>query len=184
MAEVGLTRLAVVVTAANAAAVRGADHHRAGVFAAGAVPHLRGFADDLVEARVDEVEELDLGDRAHAVEGHADAGAENATLAERRVEAAGFAELFVQAHGGAKDPALLADVFAEHDHAVVVLHLGAHRIVDGLEHRHDLGAGRARTTLLLFLGCRHLSISLLALCVVVGLRGGSGRLRRRRRPLA
>jgi hypothetical protein len=72
VAEVGLARLAVVVAAADAAAVRRPDHHRAGVLAAAAVAHLRGFADDLVEGRVDEVEELDLGDRAHAVDGHAD----------------------------------------------------------------------------------------------------------------
>jgi hypothetical protein len=69
--------------------------------------------DDLVERRVDEVEELDLGDRAHAIDGHADRGADDPTLAQRGIEAALVAELVLETGGGEEDTALLADVFTE-----------------------------------------------------------------------
>ena len=62
--EERLDRLRVVQRAVDAAAVRGADGHRHAVAVVRAVAHPRRLGHELVERRVDEVGELDLGDRA------------------------------------------------------------------------------------------------------------------------
>jgi hypothetical protein len=53
----------VVQRAVHAAAVRRAEHHRQAEVAVRPVTHPRDLRDDLVERGMDEVGELDLGDR-------------------------------------------------------------------------------------------------------------------------
>jgi hypothetical protein len=138
-------RSIVVVAAADAAADRRADDDRARVLAARAVPELGQLVHDLIEGREDEVAELDLRHRAQAVQGHADRGADDAGLGQRRVDHAIAAELLEEAAGGAEHAAELADVLAEHDGARVLAHLQAQRVVDRLDDVHD-GHGGLRSS--------------------------------------
>ncbi len=69
---VGLGGVAVVLHAADAAAVGDAHGDRHGQRAAGAVAHLRDVRDELLERRVGERVELHLHDRPQPVHGHAD----------------------------------------------------------------------------------------------------------------
>ena len=73
-----LDRLRVVQPAVYAAAERSPDDDGHRVVAVGPVPRPRGLADDLVERRMDEVGELDLGDWDQAVERGADGDADDA----------------------------------------------------------------------------------------------------------
>ena len=91
------------------------------------------LGDDLVEAGVDEVGELHLGDRAQAVDRGAHRGAGDHALGQRRVEHALVAVLRPQPLGGAEDAALLADVLAQDHDALVALHLLVHGGADRLE---------------------------------------------------
>src|SRR5688500_9382352 len=131
--EVRLAGLAVVVAAADAAAVGRADDHGDLVLAAAAVADLRGLRHQLVEAGEDEVLELDLRDRAQAVRRHADGGADDERLVERRVEHARIAVLRPEAVGGAEDAAVLADVLAEDDDVAVAAHGLVEGVRDGLD---------------------------------------------------
>ena len=133
--EERLDRLRVIERAVDAAAVRGADRHRHAVAVVRAVAHPRRLGHDLVEGREDEVGELDLGDRAQAVDRGADRGPDDHRLGQRRVDHAVVAELGPQAVGGQEDAALLADVLAEHDDRLVAAHLVGERLADGVDER-------------------------------------------------
>ena len=135
MGEERLDRLRVVQRAVDAAAVRGADRHRHAVAVVRAVAHPGRLGHDLVERREDEVGELDLGDRAQAVDRRADRRADDHRLGQRRVDDAVVAELGPQPVGGEEDAALLADVLAEHDDRLVAAHLVGERLADGLDER-------------------------------------------------
>src|SRR5205814_1587321 len=98
------------------------------------------------------VEELDLGARAQAAQGHADRAADDVGLGERRVEAARVAELALQAERDAEHAALagyfvdqvrvgVGHVLAEHADAFVARHLLVHREADRLAHRYRLRIG-------------------------------------------
>ena len=100
---------------------------------ADAVVHLGGAGDQLVERDRDEVAELHLGDRPLARHGGADRDADDARLGHRRVDRAGLAEALLEPLGGAERAALLADVLAHAEHAVVELHLVVQRGVDRLQ---------------------------------------------------
>src|SRR5262245_20242053 len=126
----------MVVTAANAAADRGANHHLSCVFTARTVAVLRKLVDDLIVGRPNEVSELDLGDRHHAVQRHADRSAHDPALAERGVDHAFVAELVEEPRGDAEYAADFADVLPEHDHSLILTHRDAQRIVDRLNHVH------------------------------------------------
>ena len=128
--------LRVVVTAADASAHGRADHHLGVVLAAGPIPELRHLADDLVVRGIDEVRELDLRHGHEAVHRHADRGADDASLAERRVDHAVVAELLLKPLGHAEHAAELPDVFAEHHDPRVATHLQTERVVDRLHHVH------------------------------------------------
>ena len=135
--EERLHGLRVVQGAVNAAAERGADHHRHRVPPQRAVAHPRRLGHDLVEGREDEVGELDLGDRPQPVERGTDRGADDHRLRQRRVDHAVVAELGPQAVGRQEDPALPADVLAEHDDRCVAAHLLGHAVADRLDERPD-----------------------------------------------
>ena len=131
-----LDRLGVVEPAVDAAAERRADHHRHRPVAVGPVPGAGRLADDLVERRVDEVGELDLGDRQEAVQRGADGDADDARLGERRVQDARLAEPGMQPVGGTEDATLAPDVLAHDEHALVPLHLFGDRGADRFDHAH------------------------------------------------
>ena len=126
----------MVEAAADAAAIRRAYHHGARVLARRAPAQLGELADDLVERGIDEVHELDLGDRPHTVHGHADRAADDAVFGQRRVGDAVGAELSLQALGDPEHAAVSADVLAQHDDFRVRAQGHAQRVRDRLHHRH------------------------------------------------
>src|SRR3546814_2080790 len=108
------------------------------LFRSRAVTDAGGFGDDLIEAGVDVVGELDLRDGAKAVGRHADGGADDAALGDGRVEDAGLAIFLLKAGGGAEDAAEITDILAHHDGVGVALH---HHVVGGVrseEHTSEL----------------------------------------------
>ena len=116
---VRLGGVAVVLDAADAAAVGDADDHRQPHRAPGAVAHLGDVADDLLERRVGEGVELHLDHRAHSVHRHPDGHPDDAGLGQRGVEAAVLAEVLGQPVGDPEDAAERTDVLAEHDDPLV-----------------------------------------------------------------
>src|SRR5436305_3661749 len=100
----------------DAAAVRRPDDHRGAVAVVAPITKPRGLGHELVERRVDEVRELDLGDGPEPTDRRADRRPDDLALAERRVDDAIVAELGPEAIGREEDAALLADVLAEDDH--------------------------------------------------------------------
>jgi hypothetical protein len=79
------------------------------------------MAGDLLEGRVAERVELKLHHRPHAVHGHANGGADDARLGQRRVEHARLAELLGQAIGHPEHTAERADVLTKDIDGRVVL---------------------------------------------------------------
>jgi hypothetical protein len=133
VAEERLRRLGVVLRGADARAVRHPDGQRAGEPAARPRPHACGVGDQLVERRVGEAHELDLRDGPEAVGRHPDGRPGDAGLRERRVDDPVPAELVDQALGRAEDAAVLADVLAEDDDAVVAGEFRAQALADGAD---------------------------------------------------
>ena len=129
-------RLRMVVAALDAAADRRADDQRRGIFAARPIAQLRQLVHDLVVRRVDEVRELNLGDGAQAVQRHADRGADDPRLGQRRVHAALGAEFLVKAGRRAKNSTETADVLAHDDDARIAPHLQSERVVHSLDDVH------------------------------------------------
>ena len=87
------------------------------------------MADDLIERRIDEARELDLGDRAEPGGRHADRDAADRELGERRVDHPVRAEALEQALGRAEHAAVLADVLAQHHDARVLARAWASAMV-------------------------------------------------------
>jgi hypothetical protein len=85
---------------------------------------------------MDEVGELDLGDRDQPVQRRADGHAHDGRFRQRRVEHARLAEPRVQPIGGAEHATLSPHVLAQHEHAFVALHLLGDRGADRLDHPH------------------------------------------------
>src|SRR3546814_9673799 len=79
-------RLAVRLTAEDASPKGGPHCHWADEVVRRAVAQPSRLADELIEARIDIVGELNLGDRAQAVSAHPDRDAEDAPFVDRRVE--------------------------------------------------------------------------------------------------
>lgn len=98
--------------------------------AAGAVAVLCSFVVDLVKRREHVVCELHLGYGPHALCSGANGEADQALLAQRRVEDALRAKVRGQVHGAPEHAAEL-DVFAEDEHAFVGLQGMAEGFVDG-----------------------------------------------------
>ena len=134
--EVRLRALRMVVASPDPPARRGANDHRRRELPRGAVPHLGHLRDDLVEGRVDEIRELDLGDRAQAVHRHSDRHPENPDLVQRRVDHPLRSEPAEQSFRRPEDPAVAADVLPEDADRRVPRHLRRERVVDRLDQRH------------------------------------------------
>ena len=152
--EDALAGLAVVRRpAAQIAADRDADHHRAREGVVRAIAQHRHLVAHLHHRRPDVVEELDLDDRLDAAGRHAGAAADDCRFGERRVEDAIVAERALQAvgdlehaalarHAGQRlGPAAVGDVLAEDDDARVAGHLVLQRAVDRRHHRVRLAVG-------------------------------------------
>ncbi len=128
-----LVRFGVMFRRADAAAPRRAEHGRAAHAPARARAHARGVTGDVLHHRIDEAFELRLGDRFHALRGETDREAGDRRLVERRIDHALVAELLLQADRRAEHAAVDADVLAEHDDGIVVLHFVGERLGDGFD---------------------------------------------------
>jgi len=136
MAQQRLQALGVMFGRMNAAAVRHAQHQRTGQPAARAVAQPRHVARDLVDRRINETHELDLGHRLDALGRQPDRRAGDQAFGQGSVLYSRGAKTLLQSDRGAKDPAIGAHILPEHHHRRVVLHLPGMRHVDGLDHRH------------------------------------------------
>src|SRR5579859_4709261 len=122
--EVGLGALGVVQTPLDPSAVGGTDHYMARVLPARSVAELRELAHDLVEARIDEVQELDLRDGLEAVQRHSDGGPNDTGLRQRCVDDAVRAEVLEQSFRGPEHSSVDPDVLAEEEDLRVGRHGG------------------------------------------------------------
>src|SRR3546814_17919669 len=76
----------------------------------------RGFRDDLVDRRVDIGGELNLGDGAQTIAGHADGRGDDAIFGNWRVEHPGAAIFALQMLRGPEHAAEIAYILAHRDH--------------------------------------------------------------------
>ena len=120
----------------NAAAIGRAQHHRAGQAPARARSEARGVVGELIDRRIDEAGELNLGDGAKALRRKTGRDPGNADLRERRIEDALRAEAREQPVGGAKYATVGADILAEHDHPRIGAHRARQREIDRLHQIH------------------------------------------------
>ncbi len=130
-----LRRVAVQLRRVDSAADGHADRHRHGELTARAGAHACGVRADLVVRGTEEAVELDLGHRAQSSHREADRGADDAALGQRRVDDAVRAKALLETLGDAEDAAIGANVLAEQDDTVVLLHLLDQGEVDGLYKR-------------------------------------------------
>jgi hypothetical protein len=122
--------------AAREASARGEanrDRHRG----AGSVALLGGDGYEVVPRARDEVRELHLRDRAHAHDGGSGAAAHDRGLGERRVDHAPGAELLLESLSDLERTAVDTDVLADHEDALVALHLLTETVGDRLQVRFD-----------------------------------------------
>ncbi len=108
-------------TAADAAAARAADDD--GHAGAVAITAGRGEVREHVEAAGDEVDELQLRDRTHAHVSGAYRGSDDRGLGDGRVDDAALAEAVEQTVGDFERAAVLPDVLADQDDALIARHL-------------------------------------------------------------
>src|SRR5438477_11260339 len=78
-------------------------------------PVLRGLVHDLVDGEAGEVDVHELGPRPHPGEGRPDRRADEADLADRRLEDPRWAELREQVRRDLERTAMLADIFPQPD---------------------------------------------------------------------
>ena len=88
---------------------------------------------DHVEGAAGEIGELQLHDWTLALPGCSDRGTDEPLLRDRRVQHAIRAELLEQSCGDAERAAVVADVLAEQEHAIVAAHRVGETVADGLE---------------------------------------------------
>src|ERR1700730_5645723 len=124
------------LAAADAASAGRTNSHRCEELPGAAIADARQFADALIEARIDVIRKLNLGDRAQAVHAHADRGRADAALGNGRGDDAVLAVLALQPFRGAKHAAEIADVLAHEHPRWVLLQHDVHGGVQGLNHVH------------------------------------------------
>ena len=117
--DCGRTRTSLVMAVPRVAAFEEAaghaQHHRRGEAVVGAPAHRPAIV-DLLGRRLGIFAELDFRDRHQPGQRHADRAADDPFLVERGVEHPLAPELVLQAERHRMDPALGADVLAEHQH--------------------------------------------------------------------
>jgi hypothetical protein len=135
MGEQRFRALAVRLPAEDAAAERRTHGDRRGELARRTIAQPRRFGHELVQPRIDIVGELDLGHRPQAIGGHAHRHADDAALADRRIEHARPAMARLQPRRRAEHAAEIAHVLADHDDIGIARQHDVERIVDRLDHR-------------------------------------------------
>ena len=131
MRERALRVLRVERPAREAAAGRQADGDR--YRCPRAIALLGRHGDEVVPRAGDEVGELHLRNGAHAHDRGAGAAGDDRGLRERRVDHAPGAELLLEAERDLERAAVHADVLADDEDALVVLHLLAETVGDRLQ---------------------------------------------------
>ena len=131
MREERLQALGVLRAEPDASSGDHPDHERDARRPAHHEPELGGLVDDLVEGDAGEVRELQLDDGPESRQRRADPAADEAALRQRRVAYPLRAEALVQPLRGPEQPAHLADVLADHDHARIGLELELEGLADG-----------------------------------------------------
>ena len=114
-----------------------------------AVALLRRDRDEVVPRARDEIGELHFRDGAHAHDRGAGAAADDRGLGERSVDHAPRAELLLEAERDLEGPAIDANVLADHEDALVALHLLAETIGNCLQislFGHYLWCGVSRSS--------------------------------------
>src|ERR1700722_7400217 len=124
------------LAAADAAAAGRADGHGREELPGAAVADARQLTADLVEARIDVIRKLNFGDRAQAIDAHADGRGDDAALGDGRVDYPMLAVLALQPLGGAKHAAEITDILAHQHHRWIPLEHDVHRGVQSLNHVH------------------------------------------------
>jgi hypothetical protein len=135
VAQQRLQAFRVMLGRMDATAMWRAHDHRAGEPPAGPVALARHVVGDLVEGRIDEAHELDLGDDLQPLGGHADGHARDHALGERRVLHAIASEALLQTRRGPEHAAIGADVLADEHDIRVARHLRGKRHVDRVDQR-------------------------------------------------
>ena len=119
-----------------ARALRHADHDRHLDLAAEHVADRRGVVDDLVHRQQREVDRHQLDHRAQAEHRRAHSHADDRVLRDRRVAHALLAELLEQSGGDLEGALEDADVLAHEEDVLVLVHLLAQGLVEGLAIAH------------------------------------------------
>ena len=140
MGEQRLGTLAVGLSAENAPAEGRAHGQRGDEVACRTVAQTRRLGDELVEAGIDVIGELDFGHGAQAIGPHPHRHADDPAFADGRVEHAGLAVFLLQPRGGAEDAAVHAHILAEDQHFGIVLHGPRERGADRFAEIADLGS--------------------------------------------
>jgi hypothetical protein len=123
----------MVRTAAKAAAVCGAHDERARPITGRAPAHLCRFPDQVVHRRVDEIRELNLGDRPQTAHRQTDGNARNHRFGHWHVDHTLGAEPLEQTFAGAEDAAERRHVLAQQQHAWIARHLFSERFPHRLD---------------------------------------------------
>jgi hypothetical protein len=131
----------MLLDGANATAIRGAHHERAGVPSAGTASVAGGVTPQLMKSLVDEAQKLDLTHRLETVQGHADRRSDDTGLCQRGVDDAIGAELLVEALSDPEYPAVDPDIFAQNNYIRVAGHLLSKGEIERLYHG-ELSHGR------------------------------------------
>ena len=118
-----------------------AEHHRHARLPAEHEAVLGRLVDHLIHRQPGEVDVHELDDRTQTGERGAHGGADDADLADRRLADARRAEAIQETCGDLKGPAMFGDVLADHDHALVALHLEAQGLVQRLAVEHLTSRG-------------------------------------------
>eukprot|EP01051_Picozoa_sp_SAG22_P009210 SAG22_NODE_751_length_7449_cov_14.062721_4_plen_193_part_00 len=127
--------------------VRAAENDRAGDLTPGHVVGLGSAVDNLIDGLHREVPRHELADGLEALERRADGDAGEAGLCDRRVDDALGPELVVKPFGDLVGPVVLADLLADHEDRLVLLHLLLDGRVQRVAHRQGGEARRLRGAL-------------------------------------
>ena len=155
-AEPIVEHLRVLAPESESGTGRGPHDEWHGNLAPGEVAQPGGLCRQLIEGHADELDEHDLDHWFESRCRCADGGAEEAHLADRRVEDTARTERLVESFRALEGPTGDGDVLAHHDHVWIALHL----VVQGLEdcsanehpRRFGGGGGRSHNNLSLVIG--------------------------------
>src|SRR5947207_9899983 len=130
MGERGFVRLTVPQTSARQIrSVRRINHGRTFPISEGAPPQIRDVRNQLIESRINEIDELQFEDRSTAISGKTARDAEDGRFSQRRVENL-FRKLGGKFLRQSKHAAFrIFDVLAENHASRILLQSESHRLV-------------------------------------------------------